>query len=103
MGRRLDLQNILESLLPDGKKYVYFQPPGSTIMQYPCITYHRDAANTKFANDKPYGQVRRYQVTIIDADPDSEIPAKVGFLARTSFQRFFVSDKLNHDIYTIYF
>ena len=103
MGRRLELNAILKSLLPEGKKYVYFQPPENVKMQYPCIVYKRDGVNAKAANNQTYSRTKRYQVTIIDSDPDSEIPDKVAALPKTSFSRFYVANQLNHDIYSIYF
>jgi hypothetical protein len=42
-------------------------------------------------------------VTVIDEDPDSDIPGKVAMLPMTLFNRWFAADNLNHDIYTVYF
>lgn len=103
MGQRHDLHVLLKSLLPEGKEYVYFQAPNNTMMQYPCIVYGHDASSTKFAGNLPYNRKKRYQVTIIDADPDSVIPDKVAELPESTFRRRFVSDKLNHNIYNLYF
>lgn len=102
MGRDpMELQTLLEELA-DGAK-VYFQPDGKTQMVYPCVVYERDYRATEFAGNKPYSSTKRYQVTIIDRDPDSEIPEKVAALPMSSFSRFFIEDGLNHDIYTLYF
>lgn len=102
MGRRLQLQTLLESLIPTGSK-VYFQPPENVKMVYPCIVYERDFAATAFADNSPYRHTKRYQVTIIDRDPDSEIPEKVKLLPMSSFVRHFTEDGLHHDIYQLYF
>lgn len=99
MGKRLDLQNLLLTLAPN----VYFQPPESLKLQYPCIVYERDYRNTQFAGNRPYRSTKRYQVTVIDKDPDSGIPDAVAALPMTTFQRFFAADDLNHDIYSLYF
>lgn len=72
-------------------------------MEYPCIVYKRDARNTQFADNRPYRSKKRYQVTIIDQDPDSDIPEKVAALPLCSFSRFFTAGNLNHDVYTLYF
>ena len=37
---RLELQDLLETVL--GSQYVYFQPPATLRMRYPCIVYARD-------------------------------------------------------------
>lgn len=72
-------------------------------MVYPAIVYKRDNAVTNFANDKPYKYVKRYQVTVIDRDPDSLIPARVAALPMCIFDRFYAADQLNHDVYNLYF
>lgn len=101
MAQRLDLQDLLVTLL--GSNNVYFQPPPTVKMQYPCIVYKRDKVDTRFAGNKPYSRAKRYQVTVIDANPDSEIPDKIADLPKCTFERFFTSDNLNHDVYNLYF
>jgi hypothetical protein len=95
--RRLDLQQLLEQTL--GTDKVYFQPPPNVAMVYPAIVYNRDSSDTKFADDKPYARTQRYQVTVIDRDPDSEIPGRVAALPQCRFQRFFATSGLNHDVF----
>jgi hypothetical protein len=58
---------------------------------------------TEYANDKPYLHRIRYEITVIDNNPDSEIPAKIGTLPMSSFERHYTKDNLNHDIYNIYY
>ena len=101
MGQRLDLQTILEAVV--GSRNVYFQPPASVTMQYPCIVYARDADDAKFAGDTLYGHKKRYQVSVIDKNPDSLIPDKVLRLPLCAFNRHFTKDNLNHDIYNLYY
>jgi hypothetical protein len=102
MAPRLQLQALLNEILgPSG--VAYFQPPANVRMTYPCIVYQRDDANTKFADNKPYGYTKRYQVTVIDRDPDSPIPDKVAELPMCLFDRAFVADNLNHDVFNLYF
>lgn len=96
------IQTLLEGLVGTGNK-VYFQPPANVQMKYPCIVYQRDFADTKFADNKPYSRKKRYQVTVIDSNPTSEIPDKVAALPMSAFDRFFAVDNLNHDIYNVYF
>lgn len=102
MGRsRLELQTLLEGIL--GSEHVYFQPPASVQMQYPAIVYNRDNADTSFAGNSPYRRVKRYQVTVIDRNPDSEIPDRVAALPMCSYNRFFTANNLNHDVFQLYF
>ena len=72
-------------------------------MQYPCIVYSRDRKDEKFADDRLYNKTMGYRVTIIDRDPDSEVPEKVAELPFTSFVTHYKVDQLNHDIYNVYF
>jgi len=99
MGQRLTLHQILETIAPK----VYFQPPTNVRLEYPCIVYHRDFADTKFADDEPYNHTKRYMIIVIDRDPDSEIPDKVAALPMILFNRFYTADDLNHDVYNVYF
>lgn len=96
---RASLQARLEVITPN----VYFQPPPNLVMQYPCIVYNRDLAETEFADNFPYRRTKRYQVTIIDQDPDSPIPDKVAELPMCLFERHFTADNLHHDVYNLYF
>lgn len=99
MGLRLDLHVLLKEIVVN----VYFQPPTNVKLIYPCIVYKRSDALTEFADDLPYNITKRYQVTCINRDPDSDIPGKVALFPMCVFDRHFVSDDLNHDIYQLYF
>ena len=72
-------------------------------MEYPCIVYQRDDADADFANNRLYRYDQRYQLTVIDRSPDSEILASIVSLPKCLFQRHFVANNLNHDVFTIYF
>jgi len=99
MGLRLELQRLLEAITTN----VYFQPPTNVQLKYPCIVYKRDFADTKFADNEPYAHKGRYMITVIDQDPDSEIPGKIAALPMSLFNRFYTVDNLNHDVFSVYF
>lgn len=99
MAPRLQLHQLLETLTEN----VYFQPPTNIQLKYPCIIYRRDFAETKFADDLPYSSMLRYMVTVIDPNPDSDIPAKVASLPRSLFNRFYTADNLNHDVFNVFY
>lgn len=99
MGQRLQLHQLLETFTEN----VYFQPPTNIQLEYPCIIYKRDFADTKFADDNPYSHTKRYAITVIDQDPDSEIPGKVAAMPMSLFNRFYTADELNHDVYNVYY
>ena len=99
MAARLQFHQLLETFTPN----VYFQPPTNVVLKYPCIIYRRDFADTKFADDIVYDHKLRYAITVIDQNPDSEIPRKVATMPMSLFNRFFTVDNLNHDVYNVYF
>ena len=101
MNRRLELHTILVDIL--GSRYVYFQPPESIKLNYPCIVYVRSSADTKYAGNRLYLHKKKYTVTVIDKNPDSEIPYRLAQLPLCSFDRHFASSNLNHDVYTLYY
>ncbi len=45
----------------------------------------------------------RYQITVIDRDPDSLFPDKIAEMPRSTFVRHFTTQGLNHDVYDVYF
>src|SRR4051794_30190112 len=95
MASRLMLQNLLE----DYTEYVYFQPPANLLMQYPCIRYVRDDSKVEYSGNMPYTHHKRYQVTVIDRNPDSELPDVVEKMPFCSFDRYFASENLNHYVF----
>jgi hypothetical protein len=101
MGQRLELQALLENVL--GTDNVYFQPPANVLMVYPCIIYKRDSARTRFAGNVPYRHTKRYLVTFVSQDPDSEIPDKLAALPMCIFDRHYAVKNLNHDVYSLFF
>jgi hypothetical protein len=82
---------------------VYFQPPENIQLVYPAIIYQLDNISMDHADNVGYRRTKRYQVTVIDQDPDSEISDKVAQLPLISFSRFFIVDQLNHFVYDLYF
>lgn len=99
MGSRLGLQDLLKTLAGN----VYFQPPESLKLNYPCIVYSRSDIDTKFADDIPYAHSKQYQLIVIDKDPDSSIPGKVALLPMCTFDRHYTANNLNHDIFDLYY
>lgn len=99
--KRLELHSVLVKLVDPNK--VYFQPPSSIKMTYPCIVYELNDIDVTYANSIKYKNKKRYMLTVIDQDPDSEIPNKLLTLEYSSFDRHFITDNLNHYTFTLYF
>jgi len=101
MAPRLELHQMLKDIL--GSNNVYFQQPTNTNMHYPAIVYTRDRTDAQYADDLAYLSYRRYTVTVIDLDPDSEIPDAIMKLPLCSHSRSFVANNLNHFVLDLYF
>lgn len=101
MGKRMDLHQILCDIL--GSEHVYFQPPPTVKMKYPCIVYSRTSGRTEFADNNPYLFRLRYQIQLIDKNPDTDILEKIAMLPMCTFDRHYTSDNLNHDVFNLYF
>lgn len=98
---RLSLHSLLVSVL--GSPHVYFQPPATIKMSYPCIIYKLDDMEKVYANDKRYFNRKRYFVTVVDKNPDTKIPDKLLDVDYTSFEDHFVIDNLNHYMCSLYY
>ena len=106
--RRLMLHNLLidayRRAYPKVEKPpIYFQPPSNTKMTYPCIIYSRDSADTKFANNNVWRYTQRYQIMIIDQKTDTSLFDEIKQFPMCLFERHYVADNLNHDVFTIYY
>lgn len=102
MASRIDLHNELCTLL--GSRNVYFQPPETIKMSYPCIVYSRDDVATEHADDRIYKHRNRYEITVIDSDPDSKTPDMIMLhFMMCRFDRSFVTDNLNHTTLILYY
>lgn len=100
-NRRRKLHQILTDIL--GSKNVYFQPPETVKLKYPCIIYHEDYIDTTYADNIPYLHKKRYSITVIDRDPESVIKDKISDLQACLFERHFTVDNLYHTVFNITF
>lgn len=102
MASRLDLQSELEIIL--GSRNVYFNPPASVRMKYPCIRYSRSGVVAQRADNRMYKSNNRYEVTVIDPDPDSALPDVIlAHFPMCQFDRTYVADNLSHSVLTLYY
>lgn len=101
MGNRLDLQILLEGLL--GSSFVYFQPPESIQLSYPCIIYQRSSIRIDHSNNSPYTLRKEYTITVIHRDPDSLVPDQIAMMPTARHDRYYTADNLNHNVFTIFY
>ena len=101
LEKRLEFQAFLEEIL--GSEDVYFQPPENITLTYPCVIYKRDLIESEFADNVPYSSGTKYEVMVITSDPDDDIVPKVAGLPQARHLRFYTADKLNHDVFTVFY
>ena len=98
---RVELQYELEGVMNNG--HVYFQPPATMMLKYPCIIYNLSNDKPLYANNRRYWGMNRYSVILIDKNPDSPFLERLKRLPYCSFDRTYTSDNLNHFACTIYY
>lgn len=97
---RKSLHQTLVNLL--GSSNVYFQPPESFKLKYPCIVYFRQGANQIYADNGNYITNMAYDVTLINRDPDDGLVEKfISELPMCRYDRHYVSDNLHHDVFVV--
>ena len=100
--KRAELDDKLIEILGSG--HVYFEPPESVKLSYPCIVYERSAGDTDFANNMPYRFQMRYALTVISRDVETSVLSKLAMsLPSIIYDRHFVTDGLHHDVFNLYY
>ena len=101
MDKRLEFHQMLVDLVHPHN--VYFQPPSSIRLEYPCIIYELGDINTKYADSIKYANSEVYTVTLLDKNPRSDIFGKLLHLNYCAFDRFFATDNINHFVFTLFY
>lgn len=97
---RTEFHQVLVDIL--GKNNVYYQPPESLTIKYPCIIYKLDGVKTDKADNGLYLANDRMVVTLCHKDPDNTIRNELLKIPKCKFDRFYAKDNINHYVYTIY-
>lgn len=97
MAARAELSEVLHGLASN----VYFQPPATIQMSYPCIVYHRKPPQIEHADNRPYRKDTLWQITVIDRSPDSAIAEAVEELPGIHCDANFTQDNLHHYVYSL--
>lgn len=102
MASRLELHEELCEVL--GSRNVYFQPPASVRLKYPCIVYSKTGADITYADDKAYNLIDEYTLQAISLDPDNDLARRLVFHFKMIREtRRFVVDNLYHDNLILYY
>lgn len=101
MDKRLSLQKELEKLAGAN---VYFQPPASVHLAYPCVIYNLAAGDIKRADDSVYSYTNRFELMFIYRKPNMEIVEKVmRAFPMCSVSRIYIADNLYHYAFNLYY
>ncbi len=102
MDKRLQLHAELIEVL--GSNNVYFQPPETLKMKYPCIRYVKTRPMVDHADNMKYFNMNHYELTVIDTNPDTEIPDNiVNHFQYCSIDRYYTADNLTHCSLDLYY
>lgn len=97
---RLTLQSALEEFL--GSRNVYYQPPETIKLKYPCIIYERSRITKVPADNIAYLKHKFYTLTLIHKDADSTLPDDImDHFKYLDFDRSYKADNLYHDVFSI--
>lgn len=99
--KRIKFHNKLKEVL--GNNNVYYNPPTSTSIKYPCIIYSLKDIRSNYSNNKIYLFDHLYQVLLIGIKPHDDTKDKIlEKIPYSIFDRSYIQDNLYHYAYTIY-
>lgn len=97
---RQDLHMELLTFCPN----VYYQPPESIKLTYPCIVYSEETPYVEPADNIKYKVNRRWQIMVITKDPENTLGWTIfNSLSHCTIGRIFNSNNLHHVSLSLYF
>lgn len=98
-----ELVDMLQTLMGDKVK-VYYQPPENVKLKYPCIVVEMSNALLDYADNIAYFKNKRYSLTLMCLDADNDdLVDKLLDLPMCTFDRRFITDRIVHDVFNIYY
>lgn len=103
MATRLQLHEELKRVL--GSSYVYYQPPETLKLNYPCFVYNSEPGEVRHADNKMYIYDARYSLTYItrEADHLDTVKRILRNFELIDHDRTFVNDNLYHEVFDLYY
>lgn len=104
MKQRSQLHSELCEIL--GTTHAYYQPPESLKLTYPCFVYELNPGGRSVtkADNSLYRYEARYQLIYITDDSETNVPLTVlRHFPLCSYDRMFVSDRLYHHVFDLYY
>lgn len=101
MDKRMQLQSELERLVGFN---VYFQPPATVQLKYPCVIYNLSSGNATYADNSVHTYTNRFELIFIYRKQNMEI---VETVLRTfpmcTVSRVYIADNLYHYVFNLYY
>lgn len=92
----------LHTQLLDFAKNVYYQPPQSVKLTYPCIVYSRSRMAGEYANNQMYIEYVGYKLVYITKDAEDSVPLKIlRGIDYCTLDSDYESDNLYHTAFTV--
>ena len=98
---RVALDRILRTTLGTGN--VYFDPPESFKLKYPCIMYSLEGNAEFHADDATYHRRKRYTMIYITQNADDPMAATLADLPYCRLSRAYTADGLWHYAFELYY
>lgn len=95
MINRQKVQTTLKSIVDS----VYFQPPESVKLQYPCIIYDLSTIKSNYANNAVYNIHDGYSITYITKKADDPNLEKLAMIPCIRHDRTYVTEGLYHHVF----
>lgn len=96
--QRLTLHAKLKTLFPNYK--LYFRPPNTIKLEYPCIVYDLAMQEPRHANNTLYTLYLEFEITIISVLP-GVTSSDILTIPSSRQQSHFISNNLVHDVYKV--
>lgn len=102
---RIELHGILQDVMVAGGEtpLLYYQPPESVKLAYPCIIYKLADLTADYADDVPYRRAIRFDITYITRSPISSVPDVLSLQPQFAFDRYYTFENLHHYAYNATF
>lgn len=98
---RIELDAILRSTL--GSDHVYYDPPESFKLKFPCIVYNDTGRSVMRADNGVYIKFRRYMLNYITKNADDPMVDTIEELQYCRLRTPYTADNLFHHPYDIDF
>ena len=99
--KRVELDNILRTTL--GSSNVYFDPPETIKLKYPCIIYSLEGNTDMYADNKTYYRYKRYSMIYITQNADDPMADTLSDINFCKLVRYYTADNLYHYAFEIFY